>query len=51
MTSGTKAITLDKTMAMAMVDKPYNKQGTELYADVRGKRLKAVVVKMPFYKR
>ena len=50
-TSGTKAITLDKTMAMAMVDKPYNKLGTELYADVRGKRLKAKVVKMPFYKR
>ena len=50
-TSGTKAITLDKTMAMAMVDKPFNKLGTELFVDVRGKRLKAMVVKMPFYKR
>ena len=50
-TSGTKAITLDKTMAMAMVDKPYNKLGTELFAEVRGRRLKCEVVKMPFYKK
>ncbi len=50
-TSGTKAVTLGKTMAMAMVDKPYNKRGTELFVEVRGKKLKAVVVKMPFYKR
>ena len=50
-TSGTKAITLDITMAMAMVDKPYNKLGTELFAEVRGRRLKCEVVKMPFYKK
>ncbi len=50
-TSGTKALTLGKTMAMAMVDKPYNKRGTELFVEVRGKKLKAQVVKMPFYKR
>jgi len=50
-TSGTKALTLNKTMAMAMVDKPYNRRNTELEVEVRGKRLAAKVVKMPFYKR
>jgi aminomethyltransferase len=50
-TSGTKAVTLEKTMAMAMVDKPFNKRGTKLSVEVRGKKLDAVVVKMPFYKR
>ncbi len=50
-TSGTKAITLNKTMAMAIVKKPYNKLGTQLDVEVRGKKLKAQVVKMPFYKK
>ena len=50
-TSGTKAVTLEKTMAMAIVDKPYNKIGSELFVEVRGKMLKAKVVKMPFYKK
>lgn len=50
-TSGTKALTLNKTMAMAVVNKPYNKIGSELEIDVRGKKLKAIAVKMPFYKK
>ncbi len=50
-TSGTKSLTLNKVIAMALVDKPYNKRGTKLQIEVRGKMLNAIVVKMPFYKR
>lgn len=50
-TSGTKTLTVGKTMAMALVERPYNKRGTELTIVVRGKKLASQVVRMPFYKR
>ncbi len=50
-TSGTKAPWLDRTIAMAMIDSQYATPGAELYVDVRGRALKASVVKLPFYKR
>lgn len=50
-TSGTKSLTLDKAYAMAIIDRPYNKRGTSLQIEVRGKMLESIVVKMPFYKR
>ncbi len=50
-TSGTKAITLGKMLAMAIVIRLYNKIGTELSIEVRGKKLASKVIKMPFYKR
>lgn len=49
-TSGTQAPGVKKAIAMGYVAAPYNKVGSEVYVEVRGKLLKAVVVKMPFYK-
>ena len=50
-TSGTKAPWLDRTIAMALVRADMAVPGTAVEVDVRGKRLNAVVVKLPFYKR
>jgi glycine cleavage system T protein len=50
-TSGTKTLTVGKTMAMALVERPYNKRDTELTILVRDKKLSSKVVNMPFYKR
>lgn len=50
-TSGTKAPWLDRTIAMAIVDSQYTAPGTEVTVDVRGRALKASVIKLPFYKR
>ena len=49
-TSGTKSPTLNQAIAMAMVKAEYFK-AEDFEIDVRGKRLKAVRVKLPFYKR
>lgn len=49
-TSGTKSPTLNQAIAMAMVKADYFKF-EDFEIDVRGKRLKAVRVKLPFYKR
>jgi len=49
-TSGTMSPTLGKALAMAYVKTPYNKKGTELTIDVRGRRIAAKAVPMPFYK-
>ncbi len=50
-TSGTMSPYLKKAIAMAMVDKAYAKVGTKVEIDVRGRKLQAELVKMPFYKR
>jgi len=50
-TTGTQSPTLRKNLGLALVDAAYAAAGTELYVDVRGKRLKAKVVETPFYKR
>lgn len=47
-TSGTMSPCLRKNVAMGYIDKPYNKQGTELQVVVRGKKYPAKTVKMPF---
>lgn len=49
-TSGTQAPSVKKAIAMGYVAKEFAKVGTEIYVDIRGKLLKAVIVKMPFYK-
>ena len=36
---------------MAYVATPYNKVDSEIYINVRGRLLKAKVVKTPFYKK
>lgn len=50
-TSGTFAPYLGSAIAMALLDKYYATVGTVVEIDVRGKRLRAKVVKLPFYKR
>jgi len=47
-TSGTMSPCLRKNIAIAYINKPLNKQGTELEVVVRGKAFPAVVTKMPF---
>jgi len=47
-TSGTMSPCLRKNIAIGYVDKPYNKQGTDLQVVVRGKKYPAVTAKMPF---
>ncbi|TMN20795.1 glycine cleavage system aminomethyltransferase GcvT [Lentibacillus cibarius] len=50
-TTGTQSPTLQKNIGLVLVDRDYAELGTELYIQVRKRRLKAVVVETPFYKR
>ena len=50
-TSGTFSPLLKTSIAMALIDKNYSDIGTVVEVDVRGRRLKAEVVAMPFYSR
>jgi aminomethyltransferase len=46
--SGTHAPSLKKTIGQAYIDLPYNKLGTELVVNMRGKNYPLRVSKMPF---
>ncbi|MBQ6335042.1 MAG: glycine cleavage system aminomethyltransferase GcvT [Erysipelotrichaceae bacterium] len=50
-TSGTFSPLFKTSIAMALLDKKYSQIGTIVEVDVRGRRVKAEVVEMPFYKR
>ena len=50
-TSGTFSPTLQEAIAMAYVDPGAAEVGTAVEVDVRGKRVAAEVVKLPFYRR
>ncbi|PSR02519.1 MAG: glycine cleavage system protein T [Bacteroidetes bacterium SW_11_45_7] len=50
-TSGTMSPTLKKAIGLGYVQKPHHKVGTEFSIAVRKKRVKAQVVKLPFYKK
>lgn len=50
-TSGTQSPTLKRNLGLALILAEYAAVGTEVEVDIRGKRLKAAVVKAPFYKR
>ena len=50
-TSGTFSPLFKTSIAMALIDKKYNQLGNIVEVDVRGRRLKAQIVEMPFYKR
>lgn len=50
-TSGTKTPTVNKALGLAIVDKAFSAEGSTVMLEVRGKLLKAHVVKRPFYKR
>jgi aminomethyltransferase len=50
-TSGTQTPYLKKAIAMAYVPPALRAPGTEVEIDIRGRRAKAVIVPLPFYKR
>lgn len=50
-TTGTQSPTLKKNVGLALLKREYSGLGTEVEVQVRKKRLKAVIVKTPFYKR
>lgn len=50
-TTGTQSPTFKTNVGLALVDAAYAALNTELLIEIRGKLLKAVVVKSPFYKR
>ena len=50
-TSGTHCPYLGRPIAMAIVSSVYSEIGTQLEVDVRGRRITAEVVALPFYKR
>jgi aminomethyltransferase len=49
-TSGTQSPSLQKAIGMGYVTKEFSKEGTEVYISIRNNKLKAKVVKFPFYK-
>lgn len=49
-TSGTQSPSLDKAIGMGYVAAGHHKLRTEIYIKIRNKSLKAVIVKLPFYK-
>jgi aminomethyltransferase len=50
-TTGTQSPTFKTNVGLALVDKAHAELGTELYVEIRGQKLKAKVVKTPFYER
>ncbi|WP_404329257.1 glycine cleavage system aminomethyltransferase GcvT [Mesobacillus maritimus] len=50
-TTGTQSPTLKRNVGLALLDVEHKAVGTELEVEIRGKKLKAVVVQTPFYKR
>lgn len=50
-TSGTWSPVLEKSIALAYLPPALRKEGTAVEVDVRGRREKATVVKLPFYRR
>ncbi|HEY0899170.1 MAG TPA: glycine cleavage system aminomethyltransferase GcvT [Sphingobacteriaceae bacterium] len=49
-TSGTQAPSLQKAIGLGYVQTAYAKEGTEIYIRIRDNKVKAQVVKFPFYK-
>ncbi|MCB0756283.1 MAG: glycine cleavage system aminomethyltransferase GcvT [Flavobacteriales bacterium] len=49
-TSGTQAPSLQKAIGLRYVNTAFSKVGTEIYISIRDKKIKAVVVRPPFYK-
>ncbi len=47
-TSGTQSPSLEEAIGMGYVSIPFRKSGTEIYIQIRKKRIKAVVTKVPF---
>lgn len=49
-TSGTQSPSLQKAVGLGYVKSTFAKEGTEIYIKIRGQKIKAKVVKPPFYK-
>lgn len=50
-TSGTFSPTLQQSIAMAMIEQDSSSVGTAIEVDLRGQKIPATVVKLPFYSR
>lgn len=50
-TSGTQSPTLKKNLGLALIQTDFASVGTQVEVEVRGKRVEAITVKTPFYKR
>ena len=50
-TTGYKSPSTGKTVALAMIDRPYDKLGTNLEVEIRNKRKQVVVIKKKFYSK
>ncbi|WP_409251332.1 glycine cleavage system aminomethyltransferase GcvT [Bacillus sp. SCS-153A] len=50
-TTGTQSPTLKKNIGLALINTEYSGLDTELYVEIRNKKLKAKVVPTPFYKK
>ncbi len=50
-TSGTQSPSLNKALGMGYVKTEFSKPGTEIFVIIRDKAIKAVVSKLPFYKK
>ncbi|RZM18862.1 MAG: glycine cleavage system aminomethyltransferase GcvT, partial [Pedobacter sp.] len=48
--SGTQSPSLQKAIGMGYIDKGLDKEGTEIYINIRNNKIKAKVVKFPFLK-
>lgn len=49
-TSGTQSPSLQKAIGMGYVDRAYAKEGNEVFIEIRNQKIKARIVKFPFYK-
>ena len=50
-TTGTQSPTLKKNIGFALLNSEHTAEGTEIEVEIRTKRLKAVIIATPFYKR
>lgn len=50
-TTGTQSPTLKKNVGLALIRSEYAELGKEVEVEIRGRRLRATIVKTPFYKR
>ena len=48
-TTGSFSPTLKKNIGLALIDADYAREGTEIEVSIRGKNLKAQIIKKPFY--
>ena len=50
-TSGSICPSLSKTMGLALLNADYIKSGNEILIGIRNKKVRAITVKKPFYKK